>query len=66
MVFVLAAIVPRIFVVIPMMIAIVVALTVSLPWSDHTSGHQGHESNQNAGLGKKIHVQMLLVWRLCY
>jgi hypothetical protein len=60
MVVAIAAIVPRMFVVIPMVIAIVVALMVSLPWSDHASGHQGHKSNQNAGLGKKIHMHMLL------
>jgi hypothetical protein len=57
---VFAAVMPGIFVVIPMVMAIIVTLAVTITGSNHTGRHERHQSQQQAGRSNSTHIRILV------
>src|ERR1700730_12607295 len=56
---VLAAVMPGIFVVVPMVTAIIVTFVVTNTRSDYAGRHDRHQSQQQAGRSNSTHIRIL-------
>jgi hypothetical protein len=57
MIVAIAALVPPVFVVIAMVIAVIITFTVTVAWRNDTGRHNRHQSQQNACRNNAMHIR---------